>query len=67
VIATAAAFQHQGTIGVVRVKKLRHGNLFSVKTCVAMQTARQVSAGAVYFVTRELFPWQMALTSEFEF
>jgi hypothetical protein len=31
-IAPAAAFEHQGSIGVVRVKELRHGNLFSWNT-----------------------------------
>jgi hypothetical protein len=32
VIATTTALQHQGTIGVIRIKELRHGNLFSLKT-----------------------------------
>jgi hypothetical protein len=26
-VPTATAFEHQGTVGVVRIKKFRHGNL----------------------------------------
>jgi hypothetical protein len=50
VIATAAAFEHQGTIGVIRIKELRHGNLFSVKTRGSMQATRQLLAGFDYLV-----------------
>ena len=31
-ISPATAFQHQGTIGVIGIKELRHGNLFSLNT-----------------------------------
>jgi hypothetical protein len=51
VITPATAFQHQGTIGVVGVKELRHGNLFSLKQFMkkrsSMQTTGQPSANAV--------------------
>jgi len=45
VIATTATFEHQWAIGVIGVKELRHGNLFSVKTRGTMQTTRQLLTG----------------------
>jgi hypothetical protein len=62
VITPTAALQHQGTIGVVRVKELRHGgNLFSMKTRGSMQTTRQLSVACVYFVTMRFKPCERSL------
>jgi hypothetical protein len=40
-IASAAALEHQGTVGVVGVKEFRHGGLALLKMPVSMQAAGQ--------------------------
>jgi hypothetical protein len=42
-VAAAAALEHQGAVGVVRVKKFRHGKLALLKMLRSMQAAGQKS------------------------
>jgi hypothetical protein len=42
-ITAAAALEHQGAVGVVRVKKFRHGNLALLKMLRSMQAVGQKS------------------------
>jgi hypothetical protein len=40
-VTAAAALEHQGAVGVVRIEKFRHGNLALLKMLNTMQAAGQ--------------------------
>jgi hypothetical protein len=40
-VAATTALEHQGAVGVVRIKKFRHGNLALLKMLRSMQAAGQ--------------------------
>jgi hypothetical protein len=45
-VTAAAALEHQGAVGVVRIKKFRHGNLALLKMLNTMQAAGQKPVNA---------------------
>jgi hypothetical protein len=40
-VTAAAALEHQGAVGVVRIEKFRHGNLALLKMLKSMQAVGQ--------------------------
>jgi hypothetical protein len=54
-VAAAAALEHQGAVGVVRIEKFRHGNLALLKMLNTMQAAGQKTGLACHSARRASF------------